>query len=134
MNRSCPFSTQNLQFEGSAVEQAKCPLRTVRVGGNVGDETAALPQILLNLLGKPVEITRNQLQSYLSHLGIAATDIGGALDRGVSNYLNIVYPGQKLAARAAVPYWPVEEITRRADELFAQWGGIDMARRVAAPL
>jgi Fungal chitosanase of glycosyl hydrolase group 75 len=51
-----------------------------------------------------------------------------------ANYLYIVYPGQKLAARAAVPHWPVEEITQRADELFAQWGGIDMARRVLAAM
>jgi hypothetical protein len=50
------------------------------------------------------------------------------------NYLYIVYPGQKLTARAAAPHWPVEDITQRADELFAQWGGIDMARRVAAAL
>jgi hypothetical protein len=48
------------------------------------------------------------------------------------NYLYIVYPGQKLKARAAAPHWPVEEITQRADELFAQWGGIDMARRAVA--
>jgi len=51
-----------------------------------------------------------------------------------ANYLYIVYPGQKLPARAPVPHWPVEEITQRADELFAQWGGIDMARRVAAAI
>lgn len=32
-----------------------------------------------------------------------------------ANYLYIVYPGQKLNARAATAHWPVEEITRRAD-------------------
>jgi len=74
----------SLQFEGNAVEQAQCLLRTVRIGGNVGSDPAALPQILLNLVGKSVDITRDQLQSYLSHMGIAANDVGGALDASVS--------------------------------------------------
>jgi hypothetical protein len=51
-----------------------------------------------------------------------------------ANYLYIVYPGQKLPARASVPHWPVEEITQRADELYGQRGGIDTARRVAAAI
>src|SRR5262249_54469385 len=88
MNRPCSFSMSGLKFEGSAEEQAKCLLRTVLVGGNVGDDAAALPQVLSNLVGKQVDITRDQLQSYLAHMGIAAGDIGGALNRGVSTTSN----------------------------------------------
>src|SRR5262249_18566927 len=88
MKRPCSFSMSGLKFEGSAEEQAKCLLRTVRVGGNVGDDAAALPQVLSNLVGKPVDITRDQLKSYLSHMGIAANDIGGALAASVSRTSN----------------------------------------------
>jgi hypothetical protein len=47
-------------------------------------------------------------------------------------YLYIVYPGENLAARAAVPHWPTEDIAARADQLFADWGGVDMVKRIFA--
>jgi hypothetical protein len=88
MNKPCQFSVQHLQFAGTPVEQAQCLLRTVRVGGNVADNPATLPQALLNLIGKPVELNRGQLQSYLAQMGISAADIGGPLDKGVSSTSN----------------------------------------------
>ena len=45
-------------------------------------------------------------------------------------YVYIVYPGEILASRAAIPHWPGEEITARADALFAAWGGVEMVKRV----
>jgi hypothetical protein len=34
MNTPCPFLDQALQFKGTPVEQARCLLRKVKVGGN----------------------------------------------------------------------------------------------------
>src|SRR5262249_14926230 len=45
-------------------------------------------------------------------------------------YVYIVYPGEKITARAAVPHWPAEDIATRGDALFAAWGGIDMVKRL----
>ena len=56
----------------------------VRVGGNVNDTPATLPNALSIRIGKPVEFNRSQLDTYLAFKGIAARDIGGALDGPVS--------------------------------------------------
>ena len=45
-------------------------------------------------------------------------------------YVYIIYPGEVLPARAAVPHWPAEDIASRSDELFAAWGGIDLVQRI----
>jgi len=47
-------------------------------------------------------------------------------------YIYIVYSGELLSARAAVPHWPAEDITARADQLFADWGGIDLVKKIFA--
>jgi Fungal chitosanase of glycosyl hydrolase group 75 len=88
MNKPCSFSNANLQFEGTPAKQAACLLRKVKVGGNVDDTPAALPQFLLNNVGNPVNFTRDQMQSYLNRKGIAAADIGGDLTKGVSTTSN----------------------------------------------
>jgi hypothetical protein len=84
MNKPCKFSPEQLQFEGTPAQQAQCLLRRVRVVGNVDDTPADVPQILLSRVGTPVDVTPAQLQAYLTHNGIAASDIGGALTGGVS--------------------------------------------------
>ena len=85
MNKPCAFSDANLQFEGTPAKQAACLLRKVKVLGNVDDAPASLPHFLLDNVGKPVNFTREQLQAYLNLKGIAAADIGGNLDKGVSS-------------------------------------------------
>ena len=45
-------------------------------------------------------------------------------------YVYIIYPGEVLPARAAVPHWPAEDTASRSDELFAAWGGIDLVQRI----
>jgi len=84
MNTACPFSANDLQFKGTPVEQAQCLLRRVRVAGNVGDTPAELPAALLSRIGTNVNFTAAQLDSYLTHKGIDADDIGGALAGPVS--------------------------------------------------
>jgi hypothetical protein len=48
------------------------------------------------------------------------------------NYVYIVYPGSRFTPRAAAPHWPVEKIEEMANTLFAEWGGIDMVKRIFA--
>src|ERR1700681_1738340 len=84
MNSPCPFLDQALQFKGSPVEQAQCLLRKVKVGGNVDDTPAAIPQLLMDIVGTPTGFNRDQFQAYLTRKGISPKDIGGPLDKGVS--------------------------------------------------
>jgi hypothetical protein len=84
MNKPCPFSDADLQFTGAPADQARCLLRRVRVAGNVDDAPTPVPQLLLDLVGKPVGVTRPQLEAYLALKGISAGDIGGPLDGDIS--------------------------------------------------
>lgn len=84
MTTPCPFSAATLQFAGSALEQAQCLLRRVKVGGNIDDTPTQLPAALASRVGKAVDITAASLDAYLSAKGIAAADIGGKLDGPVS--------------------------------------------------
>ena len=84
MNKPCPFSDADLQSGGSPADHARCLLRKVKVGGNVDDAPTPVPQLILDLVGKPVEVTRDQFASYLARKGIAVADIGGPLTDGVS--------------------------------------------------
>jgi Fungal chitosanase of glycosyl hydrolase group 75 len=130
MNRPCPFSSTTLQFTGTPVEQAQCLLRRVRLGGNVDDPPAQLPETLLNRVGKPVDFTRSQLEAYLTLQGIAARDIGGALNAGVSTnsrgtkalYFAIHDTSDSLSGSAFPPN--INE---------ASWRNNDLARRDISP-
>ena len=84
MNTACKFSSTELHFVGTPHEQAQCLLRTVRVGGNVGDTSADIPEVLKTRVGMPIDFTRAALDAYLALKGIATHDIGGALKGGVS--------------------------------------------------
>jgi len=55
MNKPCPFSDADLQSGGSPADHARCLLRKVKVGGNVDDAPTPVPQLILDLVGKPVE-------------------------------------------------------------------------------
>jgi len=59
-------------------------LRPVKIRGDLEPPLARLPDPLEDLIGKPVTITVADLKQYLSAHGIAATDIGGELDRPLS--------------------------------------------------
>lgn len=84
MSTPCPFSSNALQFSGTPAEQAKCLLRHVLPGGNVGNTPAQLPDALASRIGSPVDVTRAQLSAYIVRKSIAANEIGGSLDKPVS--------------------------------------------------
>lgn len=84
MNTPCQFQTAQSQFRGTPLEQARCLLRRVKVVGNVDDAPAQLPEMLANIVGKPVAFTRDQLSAYLAFKGISPADVGGPLTGDVS--------------------------------------------------
>jgi hypothetical protein len=130
MNKPCVFSEANLQFSGTPAQQAACLLRKVKELGNVDDAPASLPEFLANNVGNPVNFRRAQLQSYLSLKGIAAADIGGSLDTGVSTTSN----GTK--ARYFVIHDTSDELKQNsfpANINDASWPGNNLANRKTSP-
>lgn len=77
---ACSFDPQTLQFRGNAVEQARCLLRPVRIGGVLGKAHSRLPRPLEDLIGSRVKVKREHLARYLETQQIDATDIGGDLN------------------------------------------------------
>jgi hypothetical protein len=127
MATPCRFSSATQQFSGTPADQAKCLLRRVRVGGNVDEPPAQIPDKLLAIVGGPVTVTRQQLESYLTFKGISAADIGGSLTRGVSatsqgtkaTYFVIhdtsdELPGNSFPANIDTASWPGNDLARRS--------------------
>jgi hypothetical protein len=131
MNKPCVFSQANLQFEGTPAKQAACLLRKVKVGGNVDDAPAALPQSLLNNVGNPVNFTREQLQSYLNRKGIAAADIGGGLDKGVSTTSNHTKARYFVIHDTSDDLSPQNSFPGNIND--ASWSGNNLANRKKSP-
>jgi Putative peptidoglycan binding domain len=73
-----------MTYDGSPIEQARCLLRYVKVGGNVDDIPATLPTLLESLIGQPVNFTRKQLVDYLAAKEIDENDIGGLVANPLS--------------------------------------------------
>jgi 3D (Asp-Asp-Asp) domain-containing protein len=69
---SCPFGTTDTD------RLARCLLRPVRRGGNLGPTAAALPAPLDALVGKPSNVDAEKLRAHLRARGINEADIGGA--------------------------------------------------------
>jgi hypothetical protein len=69
----CPFGSTDTDA------LARCLLRPVLRGGNLGPTPAALPAPLDTLIGRPMSVDVAKLRSYLQAHGIAEGDIGGAL-------------------------------------------------------
>jgi hypothetical protein len=78
--RACPWSEEALSFAGTPLEQARCLLRPVAIGGRVADAHAVLPRALEASLGKPVGFDVPTLRAWLRTQGIDENGIGGALD------------------------------------------------------
>ncbi len=69
---SCPFDTADTD------RLARCLLRPVRRGGNLGPTPATLPAPLDTLVGKPLNVSAAKLRALLRARGIKEADIGGA--------------------------------------------------------
>jgi hypothetical protein len=83
--RECVWDNDAFAFAGVPVEQARCLLRTVSIGGNVDDAPAELPQSLAAIIGRPVAFDVETLRAWLRTRGINETAIGGALDAPLSS-------------------------------------------------
>lgn len=73
--RLCPFDS------GDTDALARCLLRPVLRGGNLGRTPATLPAPLDSLIGRTMGVDVERLRGYLRAHGIAESDVGGALAR-----------------------------------------------------
>lgn len=83
-SKACRWDEANLGYQGTALQQAACLLRTVGKGGAVADTEAQLPAHLAARIGQPVSIRRSALRHYLQAQGIQETRLGGGLDEPLS--------------------------------------------------
>jgi hypothetical protein len=83
-NTPCVFDDSSLSYTGTPQEQAKCLLRPVLIGGNLGAPSKKLPAPLDKLIGAPLNVDKAALQRYLAAHNIGEADIGGSLDDPVS--------------------------------------------------
>ncbi|HEX5703383.1 MAG TPA: hypothetical protein VFX97_09320 [Pyrinomonadaceae bacterium] len=71
--QQCPFDT------GDENRLARCLIRPVARGGNVGQAPETLPGVLEELVGKPMNIDLVKLRQHLTESGITESAIGGTL-------------------------------------------------------
>ena len=83
-NTACLFDKETLQFAGSAVEQARCLLRPVKIAGNLGAAPEKLPAPLEKIIGKTIEIKKAKLRRYLLKSNFEENTLGGSLDQPLS--------------------------------------------------
>lgn len=83
-NTACQFDRETLQFVGSAVEQARCLLRPVKIVGNLGALLDELPAPLEKLIGEKFKIKKEKLRNYLRKNKIEESALGGWLDQPLS--------------------------------------------------
>ncbi|MBP6749280.1 MAG: hypothetical protein KA144_06540 [Xanthomonadaceae bacterium] len=82
--RACAWDTDAFSFVGTPVEQARCLLRPVAIGGRVGDAHAVLPHALDAMVGRPVAFDATTLRTWLRTQGIDESGVGGSLDAPLS--------------------------------------------------
>lgn len=76
--QKCPFDSPD------EILLARCLIRPVLRGGNPGTIPAALPEVLKNLIGKPMDIDPAKLRRFLTDNGINDNSIGGAIAQDVT--------------------------------------------------
>ena len=72
----CRFDRSALAFPGTDAEQASCLLRKVKAKGT-GATVQPMPAWLVDNVGKPVPLSRAQLDRYLGRHGISASELPG---------------------------------------------------------
>jgi hypothetical protein len=80
----CAFDDALLTYQGTPQEQARCLLRPVSIGGQLGAPLRKLPSPLDKLIGKSLRVKQAALQRFLAQHGIKEADIGGSLTDPVS--------------------------------------------------
>ncbi len=92
----CGFNSSTLKFRGdTALAQAKCLLRPVTKGGELGEMPATLPEPLESLIGRPVtnggdDLLRfkQKLGSYLDRNHIPRSAVGGPIQEPLARANN----------------------------------------------
>jgi hypothetical protein len=76
---------QQCPFEGNDENRlARCLIRPVARGGNVGQPPTVLPGVLEDLIGKPINIDLTKLRAHLAEGGISESDIGGTINQDLT--------------------------------------------------
>lgn len=76
--QQCPFDSTDED------RLARCLIRPVARGGNVGLAPETLPNVLRDLIGKPINIDLIKLRQHLTDNGIGESEIGGSLVQDVN--------------------------------------------------
>jgi hypothetical protein len=74
----CPFNST----DENAL--ARCLIRPVLRGGNPGPIPEALPNVLNDLIGEPIDIDLTKLREYLADNVVAANAVGGVVNQDVT--------------------------------------------------
>lgn len=83
--RACVWDADAFSFVGTPVEQARCLLRPVAIGGRVSDAPAVLPPSLDAIVGRSVAFDASALRAWLRAHAIEEAGIGGSLDVPLSS-------------------------------------------------
>lgn len=70
----CGFDVVQRRFAGSPSEQARCLLRQVKLGAQIGEPTA--PASLTSRAGTMLSFNRNAVEAYATQKGVALADLG----------------------------------------------------------
>lgn len=89
-NAPCVFDSNTLSFQGDPASQAACLLRPVAQSAHIGKTPIKLPDALLRV-GQKTGLNAERLREYLALNQIHEDDIGGSLDKPVSQ----AKPGKK---------------------------------------
>ncbi len=82
--RECAFDAEADAFVGAPDRQAACLLRAVAKWGHVSRSDRAVHEVFAARVGRPVDVTAEQLRSHVSALGLDEGAFGGPLDAPVS--------------------------------------------------
>ena len=80
---ACKFDAKRLAFQGSALEQARCLMRTVQKGGQLG-QTVPLPKALEDLIGNKPQFDKAAFETYVLSQGVNPKDLGGSVQAELS--------------------------------------------------
>lgn len=86
-----PFDTNKMDFVGTPVEAARWLLRPVMRGGVLGRPLARLPDPLEELIGQPVQVSRESLRRYLQARKISEDDLGGPITNSLRARFFIIH-------------------------------------------
>lgn len=81
----CGFSSQSLSFAGDDMTQARCLLRPVMKGGSLSSPLNQLPPPFETLVGRPMNVTPDDMLALLNQLGIAPNALGGPVTAPLSH-------------------------------------------------